>query len=240
LEIAKNYKIKNGIKNSERKNMKKMVEEVVKIKKVGNIKNNKKIKTCTPKSRIFKKGFSLAEMMVVMFILSLVLAAAAPIITKRAIQDGGMESKVKALITTVNNMITSINDIITSVNDLKTRVAALESGSGTAKCDTNQVKVLDLCVAKTDASSGANWSAAKSLCFTQGMRLPSMEELDTMYYYKSTISNFSAAYYWSSTRRGWDSANRYNYGAWYQDYNSGGQSYDGLSYSYRVRCVRSL
>jgi competence protein ComGC len=183
-------------------------------------------------------------MMVVMFILSLVLAAAAPIITKRAIQDGGMESKVKALITTVNNMITAIdginttiNDINTAMNVLKTRIDALESGSGTAKCDTSQVKVLDLCVAKTDISASSTWDNANTLCWAQGLRLPTQEELKIMYYYKNTIGNFSAAIYWSATLQGYN----VDYDiAWNQNFSSGAQYCNAFYNPNRVRCVRSL
>jgi prepilin-type N-terminal cleavage/methylation domain-containing protein len=199
------------------KNMKNMVEEIGKIKKIGNINNNKKIKTGAQKFRIFKKGFSLAEMMVVMFILSLVLAAGMPIVTKKVAQDGNLAASVKAL---------------------TDRVAALESGSGSAKCDTNQVKILDLCVAKTDISASSNWDNANSLCWAQGMRLPTQEEWKIIYYYKDTIGNFSAAYYWSATLQGSND----DYGnAWYQYFRSGAQNYNNnIGNPVRVRCVRSL
>jgi prepilin-type N-terminal cleavage/methylation domain-containing protein len=196
--------------------MKKMVEEVVKIKKVGNIQNNKKVKMCTQKIKIFKKGFSLAEMMVVMFILSLVLAAGMPIVTKKVAQDGNLAASVKAL---------------------TDRVAALESGSGSAKCDTNQVKILDLCVSKTDASASSTWDNANTLCWAQGLRLPTQEELKIMYYYKNTIGNFSAAIYWSATLQGYN----VDYDiAWNQNFSSGAQYCNAFYNPNRVRCVRSL
>ncbi|MEI8128119.1 MAG: DUF1566 domain-containing protein [bacterium] len=167
-----------------------------------------------------KKAFSLAEMMVVMLILSLVIAASMPIITKQ--RHAGSSA--------LAGLETDLATLTTAVTDLTTRLDALDA------CPSTMVKVVDLCVAKTDASAAANWATASTLCWDQYLRLPSIEELNMMYVYRNTIGGFSSAYYWSAT------VEYYNLyiSTWVQHFSTGEQYYTLKSDTYRVRCVRSF
>ena len=81
------------------------------------------------------------------------------------------------------------------------------------------------------------WAGAKKSCSAQGMRLPSITELNTIYTNRATISGLnSAANYWSATE--------YNTSmAWFQSFATGGQygtvtsSFKGFGHT--ARCVRS-
>ena len=76
------------------------------------------------------------------------------------------------------------------------------------------------------------WAGAKKSCSDQGMRLPSITELNTIYTNRATISGInSAALYWSATE--------YNAVAWLQNFSNGYQ-YNGTSEynAGNVRCVR--
>ena len=176
------------------------------------------------------RAFSLAEMMVVMLILSLVLAASVPIMTRQH----NTESTALAQLRT---------DLTTAINDLTTRLDALEGSSGEeeAECPDTMVKVVDLCVAKTDAGN-YTWNNAKVACYNQGMRLPTIEELRILFDYRNTIGGFSSsAYYWSATENydlsdGWGDC----FAAIWQ-FTAGALPDDnGKAMSFRVRCVKNL
>ena len=185
---------------------------------------------CTHTHTIFpcklriKKAFTLAEMMVVMLILSLVIAASMPIITKR--RHAGSSA--------LAGLQTDLATLTTAVTDLTTRLDVLEAASG-GSCPSTMVNVFGLCVAKTDASAAASWDSANSICGGQGLRLPSSAELYIMYDFHGAIGGFSSAYYWSATVE-----NNFLNIAWSQDFSTGVQNYNNEFNTYRVRCVRSL
>jgi len=160
-----------------------------------------------------------------MLILSLVIAASMPIITKR--RHAGSSA--------LAGLQTDLATLTIAVTDLTTRLDALEESSG-GSCPSTMVKVVDLCVAQADASASATWVDANALCWSQGLRLPSVDELNMVYAYRGTIGGFSSVGYWSATVE--DSNG--NDVAWAQAFRTGNQVYAGKYYAYRVRCVRSL
>jgi len=156
-------------------------------------------------------------MMVVLLVLSLIIAASMPIITK--------QRHARSVDSTTTSTTTS-----------------------TPTCPDTMVKVVDLCVAKTDSGSGT-WEAAKAQCWGEGLRLPTIEELGTMYYYRDTIGGFRSSQYWSATTENdYYYYAIYNYGgspsnigdfAWYLEFSTGRPVYyikPGANY---VRCVRN-
>ena len=164
--------------------------------------------------------------MVVMLILSLVIAASMPIITK---QRHAGSSALTALSTAVANLTTTVSDLTTRLDTLESNVV---------ECPNTMKKVVDLCVANADATSSTSnfdWADANTSCLNQGLglRLPSVEELNAMYTLRATIGGFSSAWYWSATS--------YNSDYAYSQYFGNGSQDIGYKLSgYRVRCVRSL
>ncbi|MBQ4437956.1 DUF1566 domain-containing protein, partial [bacterium] len=98
-----------------------------------------------------------------------------------------------------------------------------------------------LVVAKEDADDGAGapWDTAKRLCNNSNLagftdwRLPTKNELVTMYDNKNTIGNFKSGYYWSSSTKS-DSTDY----AWYVGFNLGYVRYGSKTDDSYVRCVR--
>lgn len=98
-----------------------------------------------------------------------------------------------------------------------------------------------LMVQKRDLSeSGISWSSANNLCenstvggFTD-WRLPTVEELGTLYTNKEKIGNFKNTKYWSSSITG----NQYYY--YYVDFANGTMDYYRPESNFYVRAVRSL
>jgi hypothetical protein len=89
-----------------------------------------------------------------------------------------------------------------------------------------------------------NWSSAKTLCENSivndysDWRLPTKEELATMYTKKSDIGGFSVYDYWSSSSGVYG---YYSYSGYYvADFSSGSQLVTDPSNSNRVRCVRRI
>ena len=171
-----------------------------------------------------------------MLILTLVLAASVPIMTRQHTTES----------TALVDLRTDLADLTTAVNDLTTRLDTLENSSGEAECPDNMYKleVAGICVSNSDASASAsaNWDNARTLCYNQGLRLPTMEELDAMYVYRSG-HGFSSADYCSSTAEGY--VNYYNDAfptyAWTQDFSTGEHTFNSIHYLIgRVRCVKSL
>ena len=99
-----------------------------------------------------------------------------------------------------------------------------------------------LMVQKRDLSeSGISWDSANNLCenstvggFTD-WRLPTIEELGTLYTNKEKIGNFKNTEYWSSSIRIINSANYY-----YVNFTDGYMDYDTPRNRFHVRAVRSL
>lgn len=98
-----------------------------------------------------------------------------------------------------------------------------------------------LMVQKRDLSeSGISWDSANNLCenstvggFTD-WRLPTIEELGTLYTNKEKIGNFKNTKYWSSSITG----NQYYY--YYVDFANGTMDFYRPESNYYVRAVRSL
>ena len=72
----------------------------------------------------------------------------------------------------------------------------------------------------TDSSNAATWEDAVKLVTTLGAdwRLPTKQELNSLYGQKAVVGGFANGFYWSSTE-----AN--SYGAWCQDFRNGNQDY---------------
>jgi prepilin-type N-terminal cleavage/methylation domain-containing protein len=198
-----------------------------------------KKKETTRKTGI-KTGFSLAEMMIVMLIVSIVMAFTAPMLTKitalanikKDIAD--LKTGLDNLTKTVNDLTTAtsngFNDVQTNLTGLDTRLDTLESNEDDESgCPDNFVRVFDLCIPKTDQSSGTDWNTANAICSNAGMRLPNKQELNLLYLNKNTIGGFCTISscnpdYWSSTKEGYGLLN-----AWVQHFSSGEQGGDGKS-----------
>lgn len=78
--------------------------------------------------------------------------------------------------------------------------------------------------------SNNSWAGAKKACAEQGMRLPSKDELNTIFQNAATISGLSGSVYWSATE--------YNvHRAWYSvEFNVQGPY--GKDISWAARCVK--
>ena len=99
----------------------------------------------------------------------------------------------------------------------------------------NTIKIGNLEVAKIDFPKLMNWEDAKKACenLGSGWRLPTKDELNTLYLNKDKIGGFAVSLYWSSTE--FD-----NGSAWVQGFFNGGQSdysKDGTNY---VRAIRAF
>jgi hypothetical protein len=112
----------------------------------------------------------------------------------------------------------------------------------TAIVDYVVLSSANIAVQKTDISTGIDWTSAQSLCTASRVggysdwRLPTIGELSVLYTNRTTIGGFSTtsgSNYWSSTVY----STSYHY---YYSFSYGEQSYNGTSYSYRVRAVRTL
>ena len=95
------------------------------------------------------------------------------------------------------------------------------------------IKIGNIEVAEYDFPKGMNWNDAKKVCseLGDGWRLPSMDELNTLYQNKVKIRGFADANYWSSTEFGLNVAR-------VQDFTNGGQNYGTKDYTYYVRAIR--
>ena len=82
-----------------------------------------------------------------------------------------------------------------------------------------------------------NWNDAKVACnrLGSGWRLPTKEELNTLYLNKDKIGGFAGSYYWSSTE-----GSSFSFYAWYQYFVSGDQIENEKNFSKSVRAIRAL
>ena len=96
------------------------------------------------------------------------------------------------------------------------------------------IKIGNLEVAEKDFPKKMIWEDAKKACenLGSGWRLPTKEELKTLYLNKDKIGGFADDVYWSSTLDG-------NY-AWYQDFSSGYQYSSIKDYAIYVRAIRAF
>lgn len=70
-----------------------------------------------------------------------------------------------------------------------------------------------------------SWDDAKKACQSlgNGWRLPTKEELNTLYRNRSMIGNFGTYYYWSATEKS-------NSDVWFQSFTDGAMTGRQLSY----------
>jgi hypothetical protein len=111
-----------------------------------------------------------------------------------------------------------------------TPVSGTQTGYGSGSANTDKI------IAQNGA--GNTYAAGLARSYNGGgyhdWYLPSQAELNRLYLNRTEIGGFAGGTYWSSSER-----NGFN--AWYQDFNSGGQSYDfGKNHIYKVRGVRSF
>lgn len=112
-----------------------------------------------------------------------------------------------------------------------------------AEKDWVELKAINIAVMKTDIGSGY-WKDMNSLCencthegYTD-WRLPTKEELASMYNEREEIGNFTTTfYYWSSTS---SYHNRYGTVYWCIYFHDGSSDYDEGDFYAKARCVRSL
>jgi hypothetical protein len=99
------------------------------------------------------------------------------------------------------------------------------------------IKFGNLEVAQYDFPEEMKWDEAKKVCeiLGDGWRLPTADELNTLYQNKVTIGGFrdNLYPYWSSTE--FDTSN-----AFYQYFLNGNQDYWNKNYSVFVRVIRTL
>jgi hypothetical protein len=90
-------------------------------------------------------------------------------------------------------------------------------------------------VAQFDFPNQMNWLDAKKACETlgEGWRLPTKDELNSMYINKNTIGGFSTNSYWSSSEMA-------PVFAWNQYFNYGGRTNDQKTNMNYVRAVKQL
>jgi hypothetical protein len=96
------------------------------------------------------------------------------------------------------------------------------------------IKIGNLLVAQNDFPIGMMWDDANKTCAAlgDGWRLPTKDELDTMYINKDKIGGFSNNFYWSSKESE-------NYLACYQYFSNGFQNFLNKSSTFFVRAVRN-
>ena len=101
--------------------------------------------------------------------------------------------------------------------------------------------ILGIAIAKKDVNNGAklSWEDANNLCKNsilgghKGWRLPSLDELTTIFQIKNNIGGFSNEWYWTSTESG------YRIKSMKALHMGEGTTNSNSSYDYRCRCVRT-
>jgi hypothetical protein len=90
-------------------------------------------------------------------------------------------------------------------------------------------------VAQYDFPNPMNWDSAKKICGTlgKGWRLPTKDELKTLFQNREKIGGFEERGYWSSTEGA-------SYGAWYQFFYDGSQDTNIKEASHLVRAIRAF
>jgi len=99
------------------------------------------------------------------------------------------------------------------------------------------IKIGNIEIAQYDFPEQMNWKDANKACaeLGDGWRLPTKDELNTLYQNKNEIGNFTGDVYWSST----EVVNSYAF-AWLQYFNGGGQGDLNKIYTACVRAVRAF
>ena len=99
----------------------------------------------------------------------------------------------------------------------------------------NTIKIGNLEVAQNDFPKEMKWEDAKKACenLGSGWRLPTKEELNTLYLNKDKIGGFADNVYWSSAEYG-------NASAWSQLFYYGYQAVNFKFYTFYVRAIRAF
>ena len=97
------------------------------------------------------------------------------------------------------------------------------------------IKIDNLEVAQYDFPDKIKWHDANKACAAlgDGWRLPTKDELNTLYQNKNEIGNFNGDVHWSSTEADY-------YFAWVQNFLSGDQNYGNKDGTFYVRAVRAF
>ena len=107
----------------------------------------------------------------------------------------------------------------------------------------NTIKIENIEVAEKDFPKNMNWEDAKKACESlgNGWRLPTKNELNTLYQNKEIIGQFKGQY-WSSTTGGkWGGEGIEGYGPWVLNtYNNGLQFGNPIGTTNDVRAVRTI
>lgn len=108
--------------------------------------------------------------------------------------------------------------------------------SASIKIIGKSIRIGNIVVAQYDFPNSMIWKDADEACYELGggWRLPSKEELNTLYVNKKKIGGFTNNLYWSST-------NIDDYNTWFQYFGSGkAELTNGKYYKGSVRAVRSF
>jgi hypothetical protein len=99
----------------------------------------------------------------------------------------------------------------------------------------NTIKIENIEIAEKDFPNYMKWEDAKKACenLGRGWRLPTKEELNTLYLNKDKIVGFAGDYYWSGSEDNSDYA-------WRQGFEGGKQESSYKEGDYYVRAVRTF
>ena len=108
------------------------------------------------------------------------------------------------------------------------------------------IKIGNLEIAQYDYPEVMYWEDAKKACeaLGQGWRLPTKDELNSLYLSKDKIGGFAGNYYWSSTEDIDDNMTNGNYGAWTQGFSNLSNGRTNVAqyndYGHSVRAIRAF
>lgn len=170
------------------------------------------------------RGFTLIELLVVIAIIGVLSSVVLG--SLNVARAKGQEANIKS---NLKNMIPQAElaydtpgnySLVCTDSSINKMIASIATAGGTAKCYPSQDNKRWAASAKLNSdrtknftvdSTGVaawnggdlgnmNWTAAKAACSSLGGRLPTMEQLISLYQsYGATPPNFSNYYYWAST-----------------------------------------
>jgi prepilin-type N-terminal cleavage/methylation domain-containing protein len=194
--------------------------------------------------KITKQGFTLAEMAIVMLIISLVMAVGAPMFTKSQINSNNELTDIKKRLEALeNNNNDDEQDVdcgvgmikITSPFTLGEILCVSTNYTPYTAINTCSDTTWDLTTTQNSYCDSNGWAGAKKACAAKGMRLPTRAELD-MIYVKRAIISPSYPYgsiHWTSTENDANSA-------WTQMFGDDSQNPSGWKNRiYIARCVKT-
>ena len=167
-----------------------------------------------------------------------VVAVMAKSVLKKNLGRGGFDlvwTPIKITLISTCSSLEIPND--EQVIEVKKEGMKLESLSPNVVLDIigKSIKIGNLEVAQNDFPNTMNWEDAKKACenLGRGWRLPTKEELNTLYLNKDKIGGFADLYYWSSTENA-------NLNAWDQDFVIGFQVSLNKNATNAVRAIRAF